>query len=465
MAAPWDQTDLQVAQMSPEQRIALVRIAGARRQGEALAGLFGQGIGALTGVDVRTKEQRKQAAQEEIATTVRRLGVTDPEQVYPVMIQILQRHGLTEEALALAREFEDMRNKRLDRTLRERDIARKEQADAAKERYYLERVRILQDKNAGPEQLLETYADTVERLESTELEPGEKARLQALRRGLEARLGVKPERTAAGQWQVRVVSGNKYEPTRIIRYNTATGEMETRTETAGRREPGMADEAALGTMQPLKGVVDSQGRQVYQNKGRLFVLSENGTWEPAETTKADQSDNAAPPHVRNTIGGYREILASLQQVFELLTSPQAKKYLGIGMLANKFISLADRLQPEGVPLRAAISDLSSAIIHARSGAAVSALEFDRLRPFIPSETDSVRVAFNKLQTMYDTVTRRLNAWRQTANLKPESFPPAPRLLPTERVDPNTVPRAGGGAPASAPAPVRLPPNVTVERIN
>lgn len=462
MAAPWDQSDLQVAQMTPEQRIALARIAGARRQGEALAGLFGQSIGALTGADVRTKEQRKQAAQEEIAATVRRLGVTEPEQVYPLMIQILQRHGLIEEALALSREFEDMRNKRLDRTLREREITRKEQVDAAKDRYYTERVRILQDKTAGPERLLEAYADTMERLEAGDLEPSEKVRLQALRRGLEARLGVKPERTAAGQWQVRVVPGNKYEPTRVIRYNTATGELETTTETAGRREPSQAEETP-GTMQPLRGVVDAQGRQVYQNKGRLFVLGENGQWMPAETTKMDQSDNAAPPHVRNTIGGYREILASLQHVFELLTSPQAKKYLGISMLANKFMSLADRLQPEGVPLRAAISDLSSAIIHARSGAAVSAMEFDRLRPFVPSETDSVRVAFNKLQTMYDTVTRRLNAWRQTGGLKPEAFPPAPRLLPSERVDPTTVPRTAPAA--SAPAPARLPPNVTVERLN
>ena len=56
-----------------------------------------------------------------------------------------------------------------------------------------------------------------------------------------------------------------------------------------------------------------------------------------------------------------------------------------------------RLDPEGVPTRAAIADLGSMIIHDRSGAAVTASEYPRLMPFIPKANDDPPVVEQKLK--------------------------------------------------------------------
>lgn len=58
--------------------------------------------------------------------------------------------------------------------------------------------------------------------------------------------------------------------------------------------------------------------------------------------------------------------------------------------------LLQRLDPAGIDTRAAIADLGSLVIHDRSGAAVTAMEFPRLRPFIPSDKDDPATARKKL---------------------------------------------------------------------
>ncbi len=62
-------------------------------------------------------------------------------------------------------------------------------------------------------------------------------------------------------------------------------------------------------------------------------------------------------------------------------------------------SVLQRTDPTGVNTRAAIGDIGSMIIHDRSGAAVTAAEFPRLRPFIPLVTDSPDVARKKFESV------------------------------------------------------------------
>lgn len=59
--------------------------------------------------------------------------------------------------------------------------------------------------------------------------------------------------------------------------------------------------------------------------------------------------------------------------------------------------LLQTIDPKGVSTRAAIADLGSMIIHDRSGAAVTAAEYPRLRPFIPKVTDDQASAKKKLE--------------------------------------------------------------------
>lgn len=53
----------------------------------------------------------------------------------------------------------------------------------------------------------------------------------------------------------------------------------------------------------------------------------------------------------------------------------------------------------GIDARAQVADIGSLKIHDRSGAAVTAAEFPRLRPFIPSATDAPDVVKQKLQNL------------------------------------------------------------------
>lgn len=54
------------------------------------------------------------------------------------------------------------------------------------------------------------------------------------------------------------------------------------------------------------------------------------------------------------------------------------------------------IDPEGVDARAGVADIGSLVLHDRSGAAVTASETPRLKPFIPSASDTPEVAKKKL---------------------------------------------------------------------
>lgn len=64
-----------------------------------------------------------------------------------------------------------------------------------------------------------------------------------------------------------------------------------------------------------------------------------------------------------------------------------------GWVPNQVLN---RMDPAGVDTRAAIADLGSLVIHDRSGAAVTASEFPRLAPFIPTEKDDAATVKKKL---------------------------------------------------------------------
>lgn len=69
----------------------------------------------------------------------------------------------------------------------------------------------------------------------------------------------------------------------------------------------------------------------------------------------------------------------------------------VGLLRGVPDDVNQRVDPEGVPARAALADIGSLIIHDRSGAAVTVSEYPRLKPFVPKVTDT-----------YDTVVKKLN---------------------------------------------------------
>lgn len=124
---------------------------------------------------------------------------------------------------------------------------------------------------------------------------------------------------------------------------------------------------------------------------------------------------------------------------------------GVGNLQNRWGD------PAGTDLRAVIANIGSLIIHERSGAAVTAAEFPRLRPFIPSIADdpaTVRKKLEQFRLVYLDEMRATHEYYAPENgFKAHS--PTERYLrargggsePQQPGGTVTVPMPGGGSPA------------------
>lgn len=80
----------------------------------------------------------------------------------------------------------------------------------------------------------------------------------------------------------------------------------------------------------------------------------------------------------------------------------------LGMLPQ---TIQSRVDPEGVPLRSAISQMSSVIMNALSGAAVSDQERKRLEGFLPTSSDDITTIKQKLAGYKDYISTKTSSWR------------------------------------------------------
>ena len=137
---------------------------------------------------------------------------------------------------------------------------------------------------------------------------------------------------------------------------------------------------------------------------------------PKGPTQATAAPGAAAPGLPTAAGGVQEgtktapesaqkgMLENVQGIGKIDRALAAvdKAPGATGTMAGVLNSipggLADNFSPQAsVDARAAIADVGSIVIHDRSGAAVTASEFPRLRPFIPAVSDSPEVVKTKLQ--------------------------------------------------------------------
>jgi len=116
-----------------------------------------------------------------------------------------------------------------------------------------------------------------------------------------------------------------------------------------------------------------------------------------------------------------------------------------GVLSDEMLQ---RMDPEGVNTRAYIADLGSMIVHDRSGAAVTASEMPRLKPFIPKSTDTAEAVQDKLK-------RFIRAFEQENNLYNETYGKEQGYRPRSKANPSTAvthPSHPGFSVAPAGAP-------------
>lgn len=136
-----------------------------------------------------------------------------------------------------------------------------------------------------------------------------------------------------------------------------------------------------------------------------------------------------------------------------------------GYLPNQILN---RFDQGGVEARSAIADLGSLIIHDRSGAAVTASEFPRLAPFIPTEKDDAATVRKKLNRFVQVYREEMQALQDTYG-PDNGYKPfkvggnkgtvATRAADSDRRKSGEVTQdAAPAAPAAAPAPVRTATN-------
>ena len=116
--------------------------------------------------------------------------------------------------------------------------------------------------------------------------------------------------------------------------------------------------------------------------------------------EAEKDAKPVPAHAATKIITNRDNLRKAQTALSLLSGDSVGTSVGdkeaTGWKGYAPDSMLQRLDPQGIDARAALGDIGSMVIHQRSGAAVTASEFPRLKPFIPLTTDDPDTARKKL---------------------------------------------------------------------
>lgn len=132
------------------------------------------------------------------------------------------------------------------------------------------------------------------------------------------------------------------------------------------------------------------------------IMSIPGTNQPLRPQASEKTREA----LRDNSTAMNKINRALAAIEDRPNSLGLKNYLDIDG------AVMQRVDPEGIEVRALLADIGSQKIHDRSGAAVSAAEFPRLRPFVPQATDSTEAARKKLvqfRTELQFIQQELNS--------------------------------------------------------
>jgi hypothetical protein len=232
--------------------------------------------------------------------------------------------------------------------------------------------------------------------------------------------------------QARVAEGQtiterlKAEHDRLTREET--GRHNRSTEATAQGQLGVA-QGNLGLRRQELDFNRSQPRGVIVQgeSGPMLADPRAGTAVPLRTPDGQVIGpklKDAPPAVQQAVLSNAQNLSRAERALQLVTGNDIgdpsnggqkgdKEATGLkGYLPNQMLNRAD---PKGVDARAAIADLGSLVIHDRSGAAVTAAEFPRLAPFIPTEKDDNATVKKKLNRFIQVYREEMGAMQQAYN--------------------------------------------------
>lgn len=118
-----------------------------------------------------------------------------------------------------------------------------------------------------------------------------------------------------------------------------------------------------------------------------------GPADPAVKTTAGLKP--VPAAIQSSLLGNK---STIRQIDEAIAAIQSNpRALGLHNLGGD--AFTQRADPNGIDVRAKVANIGSQIIHDRSGAAVTAAETPRLKPFVPSAIDTPDAAIKKLMAL------------------------------------------------------------------
>jgi hypothetical protein len=220
-------------------------------------------------------------------------------------------------------------------------------------------------------------------------------------------------------------------------------------------------QAAL-TQATQRSTTPRQRQTVFTDQGLLEFDEESGEWIPARVSGGQgpvrqpspspglvtsregvrvpdvPGTEVAPPGGTGSAALVKAVTVNRGKIKviddALLKLRQRPEGVGVKGLVPDIV--LQRMDPEGVALRAAIADIGSLVIHDRSGAAVTAAEMPRLEPFIPRDYDTPATLRTKLQRMKEIIEEETSFLDE--NRQRSGTPPTPATRPT--------PRASTGVP-------------------
>lgn len=134
--------------------------------------------------------------------------------------------------------------------------------------------------------------------------------------------------------------------------------------------------------------------------GPVYQQSPQGEYKAVGGTAKAPAGVALPKVPASTVNAYVANNAALRKIKEAKSAVEGNKgAVGAWNTVTPDFA-AQRIDPKGVKARALIADIGSLKIHDRSGAAVTASETPRLKPFIPTVSDTPATIGTKLDNFF-----------------------------------------------------------------
>ncbi|MDQ0607990.1 hypothetical protein QFZ83_002161 [Variovorax sp. W1I1] len=197
-----------------------------------------------------------------------------------------------------------------------------------------------------------------------------------------------------------------------------------------------------------------KGQVVQTADGPVIVDTRAGTSRPvmdAAGNPARRPGKDIPPNVNKSIIENQQNISKIDKAIAAISAKPSS--LGAQYMVPGAETLGQYLDPEGVEARAGVADIGSLILHDRSGAAVTASETPRLRPFIPSASDSPDVAKKKLARFKAIYEEEAGLLAQTYSAD-QGYKESPALKAAPRRTDQTASNVNTPAATPAPAPAR-----------